>query len=212
MRARHPVVLAGVLLALFGMLGSALVALTYDQTAERIAQNEREALLRSLNALVPPDARNNDMIADRFRVHRKELLGTDATTVYRARQDGAPVAAVFTTVAPDGYAGPIKLLVAVRWDGSLAGVRVVAHKETPGLGDRIEEKRSDWVHGFAGRSLGDPPLQRWRVKRDGGVFDQFTGATITPRAIVRAVKNTLIYFKEKRDWLFEQPAEALEAS
>jgi len=199
--------IAGVLLALFGVLGSTLVAFTYVQTAERIAQNEREALLRTLNALVPPEDWDNDMVNDRILVRRKTLLGDDATTVYRARREGAPVAAVFAIVAPDGYSGAIKMLVAVRWDGSLGGVRVISHKETPGLGDRIEESHSDWIYGFKGRSLGDPPLQRWRVKRDGGDFDQFTGATITPRAVVKGVKNTLIYFKEKRDWLFEQTAQ-----
>jgi electron transport complex protein RnfG len=200
----HPVLVAAVLLTLFGVAGSALVAFTHERTAPLIEENERAALLRKLHALVPAERIDNDIIADRIVVHRKELLGADATTVYRARLKGEPVAAVFTPVVPDGYSGPIYLLVAVREDGTLDGVRVISHKETPGLGDKIEEEKSDWIHGFEGKSLGNPPMQDWQVKRDGGAFDQFTGATITPRAVVRAVRNTLIYFREERDRLFEQ--------
>jgi len=122
---------------------------------------------------------------------------------------GWPVAAVFAPVAPDGYNGNIRLLVAVRLDGTLAGVRVLAHRETPGLGDNIEAERSDWILGFSGKSLQDPKADSWKVQRDGGVFDQFTGATITPRAVVKAVKNTLLYYQEHGQKLFEQhPAKA----
>ena len=128
-------------------------------------------------------------------VSNVDLLGADNTLVYLGRKDLQPVAAVFTPIVPDGYSGPIKLLVAVRTDGSLGGVRVVSHKETPGLGDKVEERKSDWVYGFRDKSLENPPLDRWKVKRDGGDFDQFTGATITPRSIVNAVKNTLIYYR-----------------
>jgi electron transport complex protein RnfG len=112
------------------------------------------------------------------------------------------VALVIAAVAPDGYSGSIRLLVGINRDGSLAGVRTLAHRETPGLGDRIEAQRDDWILGFAGKSLDRPALQAWRVKRDGGVFDQFTGATITPRAVVRAVKNSLIYYRDNREALF----------
>jgi electron transport complex protein RnfG len=202
----HPALVAAVLLTFFGVAGSALVAFTHERTAPLIEENERAALLRKLHALVPPERIDNDIIADRIVVHRKQLLGADSTTVYRARQGGEPVAAVFAPVVPDGYSGPIHLLVAVRADGTLDGVRVISHKETPGLGDKIEEEKSDWIHGFEGRSLGSPPVEDWSVQRDGGAFDQFTGATITPRAVVRAVKNTLLYFREKREWLFEQPS------
>ncbi|NCC28094.1 MAG: RnfABCDGE type electron transport complex subunit G, partial [Gammaproteobacteria bacterium] len=111
-------------------------------------------------------------------------------------------------VVPDGYAGPIQLLVSVLRDGSVGGVRVLFHHETPGLGDKIEERKSDWVLSFDGKSLSNPTPERWAVKRDGGEFDQFTGATITPRAIVHAVKNTLIYVQQQGDALFE-PVEAV---
>ena len=107
------------------------------------------------------------------------------------------------TVAPDGYNGSIRLLVAINLDSTLAGVRVVQHRETPGLGDAIDAQRSDWILGFDGKSLTTPPRKDWKVKRDGGDFDQFTGATITPRAVVKAVKKALLYFQANGHGLFE---------
>ncbi len=203
---RHPVVLAAFVLGLFAVVGTSLVALTHDLTAERIAANERAALLRSLHALVPPEAHDNDIATDVITVTDPRLLGTETpVTVYRARMGRQPVAAVLSPVAPDGYSGSIKLLVAARYDGSLGGVRVIAHRETPGLGDGIEAERSEWILQFAGLSLREPRQPLWKVKRDGGVFDQFTGATITPRAVVKAVKNSLLYFDAHRDALFALP-------
>jgi electron transport complex protein RnfG len=112
------------------------------------------------------------------------------------------VAAIFNSVAPDGYNGKIHLLVGVYIDGRLAGVRVVKHAETPGLGDAVEIRKSPWIDDFAGKSLTNPIQERWRVKRDGGDFDQFTGATITPRAVVAAVRNTLLYYQQNADMIF----------
>ncbi|MGD8671823.1 MAG: electron transport complex subunit RsxG [Thiogranum sp.] len=201
----RPVVISAAFLFLFAVIGSGLVAFTHDNTAERIAENQRRALLRSLNELIPKDQYDNDVYADILYVHNSELLGTDeAVPVYRARKGGWPVAVVLAPVAPDGYNGNIRLLVAVRLDGTLAGVRVLAHRETPGLGDNIEADRSDWIRGFTGKSLNNPKQGQWKVKRDGGAFDQFTGATITPRAVVKAVKNTLLYYRANGDKLFEQ--------
>jgi electron transport complex protein RnfG len=199
---RHPVLIAGVLLGMFAVIGSGLVAFTHESTRDRIAANERAAMLRSLHSMIPAERVDNDMTADVLQVSEPALLGARQTTIYRARREGKPIAAIFTSVAPDGYSGPIKLLVAVNTDGTVAGVRVVTHTETPGLGDRIEESRSDWVYSFDGRSLADPEPDRWAVKKDGGVFDQFTGATITPRAVINAVKNTLHYYQSERDNLF----------
>ena len=202
---RHPALVAGTLLSLFAVAGTTLVSFTHEQTEARILQNERASLLRKLHALVPPEQIDNDVISDRIVVHREGLLGAESTTVYRARQDGEPVAAVFAPVVARGYNGTVRLLVAVRKDGTLEGVRVLSHRETPGLGDKIEVEKSDWIRGFEGRSLGDPPPADWAVERDGGAFDQFTGATITPRAVVQAIKNTLVYFREERERLFEPP-------
>lgn len=201
--ARH-MLQTGVLLGLFAMAGAALVAATYEVTKERIAENERLALLEKLQAVVPQERYDNNLLDDTVRVVDPELLGTARpVTVYRARKDGQPVAAILTPIAPDGYGGPIRLIVGVNADGSVAGVRVLSHRETPGLGDLIEETRSDWIFGFDGKSLGDPPAEKWKVRRDGGVFDQFAGATITPRAVVTAVRKTLEYFQAHRDIVFQ---------
>jgi electron transport complex protein RnfG len=204
----RPIAISAVFLFLFAVIGAGLVAFTFDSTAEKIADNERRALLRSLNELVPQSRYDNDIFSDIVYVQNSELLGTsDPVPVYRARKNGWPVAAVLAPVAPDGYSGTIRLLVAVNVDGTLAGVRVVQHRETPGLGDAIEAERSDWILGFNGRSLSDPVTERWKVKRDGGDFDQFTGATITPRAVVKAVKEALLYFQAHSQTLFEQHPE-----
>jgi electron transport complex protein RnfG len=144
------------------------------------------------------------MVADSIQVESAELLGSEKTTVYRGRKMAQPVATILTPVVPNGYSGPIKLLVAVRYDGTLGGVRVISHKETPGLGDKIEETRSDWIYGFTDKSLQNPHLEKWGVKRDGGYFDQFTGATITPRSIVTAVKKTLLYVRDHKDALYDR--------
>ena len=203
---KRKVTVAGLLLAMFAILGTGLVAVTHMVTKDQIAENERLALLNSLSAIVPASTIDNDIVSDTLTVRDPEMLGGEETQVYRGRKNGQPVAAVFTSIAPDGYSGQIKLLVAIRADGTLGGVRVVAHKETPGLGDRAEVEKSDWILGFTDRSLTNPDLNGWKVKRDGGIFDQFTGATITPRAIVKAVKNTLLYFKEHQSEVFAQAA------
>jgi electron transport complex protein RnfG len=201
----RPVLISTIFLFLFAVIGSGLVSFTFDSTAERIADNQRKALLKSLNELVPSDRYDNDIFADTLYVNSSELLGTDdPVPVYRARKNGWPVAAVLAAVAPDGYSGAIRLLVAVNLDGTLAGVRVVQHRETPGLGDAIEAERSDWILGFKGKSLTNPLKKGWKVKRDGGTFDQFTGATITPRAVVKAVHKALLYFQLHAHSLFEQ--------
>ncbi len=205
------VLTSAILLALFGLIGATLVAITYEVTAEQIATNHREALLKRLNVLIPPDRYDNDMVSDTIRITDPELAPRRyPVTVYRARRMGRPEAAVFLVIAPDGYNGAITLLVAVNQDGTLAGVRVVSHRETPGLGDAIDEQRSDWIHGFTGRSLNNPDEKGWAVKRDGGVFDQFTGATITPRAVVKTVYKTLKYFSLHRKELFVRDSTPVE--
>lgn len=208
----RPILLAALILCAFGIAGTALVSFTHERTKERILENERQALLTQLEALVPAATVDNDMISDQAIVIGPELLGAPETRVYRGRSQGQPVAAVFTTVAPNGYSGPVKLLVAVRQDGSLGGVRVVSHRETPGLGDKIELDKSDWVLSFEGKSLDNPLEDRWKVRKDGGDFDQFTGATITPRIVVRAVKNTLLYYRKAGNKIFDLPTAPAEDS
>ena len=203
---RRQVLISGVFLWLFAVAGTTLVALTEYSTSSAIIENERQVLLRNLYALLPRDRLDNDIAADVVELPAAALLGTDsATLAYRARLDGEPVAVVFNSVAPNGYNGRIFLLVGVYVDGSLAGVRVVRHAETPGLGDAVELRKSPWIRSFDGKSLQNPDGDGWAVKRDGGDFDQFTGATITPRAVVRAVYNTLLYYQRNADMIFAQP-------
>lgn len=197
-----------VILALFAVVGTALVGLTEEGTRDRIAQNERQELLARLAQVVPAAIHDNDLLQDQLEVNVPDLGDGKPITVYRARMAGQPAAAVLSVIAPDGYAGPIKLLVGIDVAGRITGVRVVAHKETPGLGDNIELSKSNWVLGFDGKSLEDPTPDKWKVKKDGGVFDQFTGATITPRIVTRTVFRTLDFFQTHRDELFAQETPA----
>lgn len=192
---------AGAVLGAFGLVAAAVLGGTWALTADRIHVAEQQRLLRQLEEVLPAGAYDNDVANDTLQL-RAETLGPGLHTIYRARKDGLPVAAVLSAVAPDGYSGPIALLVGVAHDGHITGVRVAAHKETPGLGDQIDLSRSDWVLDFDGRSLPDPGPREWRVRKDGGAFDQFAGATITPRAVVKAVHRSLQYFAEHRETLF----------
>lgn len=199
-----------VLLALFAVIGTALVAITHEKTKWKIAEVEKETLLRKLHAVVPPDTHDNDLFADFITVTEPKHLGSQKPShVYRARLNGQPTAIILTPVAPDGYGGDIKLLLGINFDGVITGVRVLKHRETPGLGDAIEERRSPWIFSFNGKSLVEPDPNKWKVQRDGGVFDQFTGATITPRAIVKAIHKALGFYQANRDWLFSQKMESV---
>ena len=197
----------GLLLMLFAIIGSSLVGATYEGTKKQIAENERRALLRTLNNILPADTYDNDLINQTITLHPDGRLGqSETSTAYQAKKADTITAVILSVIAPDGYAGAIKLLVGIRADGTLAGVRVVSHKETPGLGDGIETKRSDWILGFNNTSLDKPDLHGWQVKRDGGQFDQLTGATITPRAIVKAVHQSLVYFERNKQTLLNTAA------
>jgi len=197
-------IISAVLLSLFSVVGTFFVSYTFDNSIDRINENKRLALLKAFHVLIPPAAHDNDIFSDIITVQNKELLGTKKpVNIYRARKNNKPAAVIINSVAPDGYSGDIELLVAIYHDGVLAGVRVIHHKETPGLGDAIEESRSDWITKFKGKSLLNPDKKGWGVKRDGGEFDQFTGATISPRAIVKAVYKTLLFYKEHQDTLYE---------
>lgn len=197
-------IISAVVLALFAAAGTFFVSFTYNNTIDRIKENKRLALLKAFHILIPPSAHDNDVFHDIILVQNRDLLGSKKPVkIYRARKEQKPIAVIINSVAPDGYNGNINLLVAILFDGKLAGVRVIGHKETPGLGDAIEANRSDWITKFKALSLVNPNRKGWAVKRDGGEFDQFTGATITPRAIVKAVYNTLRYYKEHRDTIYE---------
>jgi len=197
------ILLSGLFLWIFAVVGTGLVALTENSTRDLIAENERQVLLRNLYELLPREKFDNDIASDTRQVPASALLGTESeSTVYRARLNSEPVAAIFNSIAPNGYSGKIYLLIGIYGDGSLAGVRAVKHSETPGLGDGIEVRKSNWILSFNGKSLENPAPVKWAVKRDGGDFDQFTGATISPRAVVQAVKNTLLYYQQNADKIF----------
>jgi electron transport complex protein RnfG len=194
-------------LAIVAAVLTAMVALVASFTRDRIVSNEQAWIRQRLDALVPPATHDNDLLADSIAVTAPDLLGSSQPVkIYRARRAGAPVAAVIRPIAPDGYRGPIELLVAIGQDGRLIGVQVIRHDETPGLGDAFESRDVHWLDGFRGRSLTDPLPQRWTVRRDGGDFDAFTGATITPRAIVKAVRNALEYYQRNSQRIFDQAA------
>ena len=199
------------LLMLFAVIGGALVGLTFTQTQDDIKHNEELTLLKKLNNIIPAASYDNDLLLDIITLKANPLLGTDEESLaYRARKNNKDVAVVFSSIAPNGYNGPIDLLVGIKADGTLAGVRVVKHRETPGLGDVVSSTHSDWIFGFEGKSLSNPEHKGWKVKRDGGVFDQFTGATITPRAVVKAVHNALLYFDQNQVTLFSTPSKKAE--
>jgi electron transport complex protein RnfG len=206
-RFLHPVIRSGLLLAAIALMGTALLAAVNDLTYERIIEQDRLRVLRQLNEIVPASEFDNDLLEDVIEIEDQAFFGHPApVTVYRARMNGRAVAVMMIVTAPDGYNGAIRLLTGIDASGTILGVRVISHKETPGLGDPIEIERSDWILDFTGKSLYDPETPGWQVKRDGGQFDQFTGATISPRAVVRAVHRALLYFDANRETLFETPA------
>jgi len=199
---RAAIMLAAAAIAAFG-----LVAVVHEATRDRIAATARARELARFDQVLGGLPHDNDLLADTVTLRDPELLGTTAAvTAYRARFHGQPVAVLLEFVATDGYSGSIRLLIAVAPDGTVLGVRTVSHHETPGLGDFIDAGKSDWIRRFSGKSLGDPAAAHWRVRKDGGDFDQYTGATITSRAVVGAVGRTLQFFTRHRDELLAAPA------
>jgi len=201
--------LAAINLLVFTLVGTALLAFSYAQTRAPIAQSDEQEKLKLISQLLPPDLFDNNVIRDARTLKADALLGsTDGSTAYRARLKGQPSAVVLEAIAPDGYSGRIKLLVAIKASGEIAGVRVVEHRETPGLGDYIELGKSNWIKNFDGASQTRYKDPDWKVKKDGGQFDYMAGATITPRAVVKAVHKALQYFEANRDQLFAAAAPA----
>ncbi|WP_334078821.1 electron transport complex subunit RsxG [Microbulbifer sp. M83] len=197
-----------VILALFALVTAGTLAITQVTTREPIERAIREASAKALLEIIPLDRHSNDMLVDTYPIPRQywSRLGLkDGGDINLAREEGRISAVIIPTVAPDGYGGPINLLVGVNRDGTVAGVRVTSHSETPGLGDKIEVKKSDWILGFNGKSLGNPPRGQWKVQKDGGAFDQFSGATITPRAVVTQVREVLDFVAEHRKEIFSAP-------
>jgi electron transport complex protein RnfG len=189
-------------LGAFAVVAIGMVTWVFNASKARIIENERVALVKQLSALLPEGSYDNDIVNDTVHWVEPDLAVGKALTIFRFRKNTRPVAVVIPAVAPGGYNGKIKLLVAINKEGVVSAVRVTSHHETPGLGDKMEIERSDWINVFKGKSFKTLPESQWKVKRDGGVFDQFTGATITPRAIVQAVKKTVVFFEANREALF----------
>ena len=186
-------------LLLFTLAFTALMAVTYRLTRSTIEANALKAKMDLIGTVLPPSLYDNDLLKDTVT-----LPGADGDVLaYRARHAGK-VEAVVYQVTGYGYSGAILCVMGVSREGRILGVRVIKHAETPGLGDKIETSKSDWVHSFEGKWLGDPPADKWAVKKDDGVFDQFAGATITPRGVVKAVKGGMEFFAANKAQLLDE--------
>ena len=202
--------LSGTVLALFAAITSVAIGWTYLGTKAQIDLEVRRAEARQLLEIFPPGTHDNDIVDDVFEVAAETaLLGIrEPRQGYRVRQGNKVIGVILPATARDGYSGDIRALIGVRLDGSVAGVRVVAHRETPGLGDKVDLRKSDWILDFNERSLTNPVLSGWNVEKEGGVFDQFTGATVTPRAVILATRRALEYATLNAATLFETEADS----
>lgn len=198
------------LLGVMALLASALLAIAHVKTHEEILLRKKEDLLTSLGQVIPSTYHDNDLTQDTVEVTYHGIdVRKDNILVYRALKE-QKVTAVAFEVSGYGYSSPIVLVMGVDRDGVLLGVRTVSHTETPGLGDNIEIKKTKWITSFNGHSLTNTTKKQWAVKKDGGEFDQFTGATITPRTVVQTVHKGLQFFSEHRDQLLEyKPPESV---
>jgi|AntRauTorcE11897_2_1112592.scaffolds.fasta_scaffold11889_2 electron transport complex protein RnfG len=197
-------------LGLFAIITGGTIALTQALTQDRIEQQIARAEAAALFEIIPENRHDNELLRDTVTLPVSNTLNRgEPLTAWVARRGSRPVGLILPVTATDGYSGDIRLLVGLNLKGELLGVRVTSHRETPGLGDKIETKKSDWIYSFDGRSLDNPEPEQWAVKKNGGAFDQFTGATITPRAVVSTVRDTLVYYREHRQSIrdiLKQPA------
>jgi len=189
----------GVILFVFAAIGTAMLAFTHDNTEPTITRGQLAEKRALLGQVLPATLYDNDLLASPQSVPPDDLLGTrQASTLWIARRGREFSGVVLEAIAPDGYSGNIYLLIGIDADGTVTGVRVTAHRETPGLGDYIDRAKSAWIDQFAGKSLTNPDPRHWKVAKDGGTFDSRAGATITPRAVVKAVHSALDYFAQHR--------------
>ena len=194
-----------VTMMVFALIGTALLAYFFEITREPIEASEKEARLALFKQILPESAYDNGLLTDIVELPPSELLGSQHPTIANIAKLNHQVAGVILeAVAHDGYSGDIKLLIAIRADGSISGVSVLAHKETPGLGDYIDITHGKWIQLFNDESLSKSPPQLWQVKKDGGKFDYMVGATITPRAVVKAVLKALQFFEQNKKMLFAE--------
>ncbi|PSW21069.1 electron transport complex subunit RsxG [Photobacterium sanctipauli] len=196
----------GGILALFAIFATGLVSVTHLLTAGKIEEQQQKELLKVLNQVIPAESHDNELYKSCTLITNEQYLGTpEPMPAYIAEKNSQKTGVAIEAIAPDGYSGAIKLIVGLDIDGVVTGVRILNHSETPGLGDKIETRISDWIYSFNGKKLEGEKDSRWAVRKDGGEFDQFTGATITPRAVVGAVKNVSLYYQQQQQTLFAQP-------
>ncbi|MDO8810631.1 MAG: electron transport complex subunit RsxG [Gallionella sp.] len=189
----------GVILGVFCLGFAVVLAVTDRLTVKDIAARALEDRLNSLSQVIPASIHDNNLVADAIAM--KNESGREIT-VYRATKNGK-VTGLAYEIFGTGYSGEMKLMLGIDVDGKVLGVRVLAHKETPGLGDKIEVKKGDWILRFTGLSIGNPPVEKWKVKKDGGQFDQFAGATITPRGVVGAIRKGLELFAANKTQMLD---------
>lgn len=206
---KHSISKNGLLLAAFTLATTGLIGITHYLTADTIAQQEQKTLLSTIDEVLNSIQYDNDLYRECHQLDVPEL-GPGQHKLYPVRWQNSNKALVVESTAPDGYSGKIKLLTAITRDGTIAGTRVLQHKETPGLGDKIDLRISNWILSFNGKPLAEVQRDTWGVKKDGGQFDQFTGATITPRAVVKQLKHTVLYVHANRDALFQARANCQE--
>ena len=205
----------GFLLFAFALITAGILAGINEATKDKIKASERLATEAALVDIIPRERFDNDLLVDTIIIPetaQAQLGKVAGEVIYVARKEQQVVAVIIPAVAPDGYSGNIKMIAGINKDGTVAGVRILTHKETPGLGDKIDLRKSQWILGFNGKSMNKPNEQGWKVKKDGGEFDQFTGATITPRAIVNRLYQVLTFVQKNSELLFSESKGGMEIS
>ena len=188
------------IISLLGLIFAISLSITFEKSNPIIEQNKIEFKTKLLNEVLDGLDYDNDLIGTYIHIKPNELLKNKTEKyAYLAKKNNTLQAVLIESIAPDGYSGEINILTAVRSDGEIIGTRIIDHKETPGLGDYIDQKKSSWISNFDGMSLNNRTDPDWRVKKDQGTFDYKAGATITPRAVIKSVKNTLLFYKENRE-------------
>ncbi|WP_086983697.1 electron transport complex subunit RsxG [Vibrio aphrogenes] len=195
----------GGVLAVFAIAATSLVAITNWITQDKIIEQQQRELQQTLNQVIPQSMHDNPLFSSCMLLPSQTTVTTAPQPAYLATKDGQPTAIAIETYAPDGYSGAIKLIVGLDMNGVITSTRILKHNETPGLGDKIETRKSDWIFSFDRKTVTEDNQSSWAVRKDGGQFDQFTGATITPRAVVNAVKKTVLYFKANKETILKQP-------
>ncbi len=195
-------------LGIFAVLAAAAISLTYIAGSDSIAANKAASKARALAAVMPANLYDQNLLSAPIElVDYAQLNLKPKALAYGAVKEGTTQAIILPVIAKDGYSGDISLLLGIDKHGVIQGLRTIEHKETPGLGDKVEHKKSDWVDSFIGKSLTNTPSSDWAVTKDGGVFDAFTGATITPRAVINAVHQGMLYHQRQQSALYNAPQE-----